>query len=106
MNFAGVALLYVFLRLFTYLLAQQLGLKGFVTGQYGDPPSLFFWSRQAAVYIVSLLAMKLIILAIVGFLSFLSVFAEWLLSWVGAAAQVVLCVSRAAPGDSAHARAA
>ncbi|KZW04468.1 hypothetical protein EXIGLDRAFT_636054 [Exidia glandulosa HHB12029] len=85
----GVALLYAFLRLFTYLLVHKMQLKGFETGQYGDPPSLFYWSRQAAVYIVSLLCMKIIVLLIVSFLPFLSSASEWLLSWLSASLQVI-----------------
>lgn len=86
----GVAILYAFLRLFTYVLARRFGLKGFETGQYGTPPSLFYWSRQAAVYIVALLSMKIIVLTIVALASFLSVAAEWLLSWLSGSLQVVL----------------
>ena len=83
-------MLFVFLKSFTYLLSQQLGLKGFESGKYGDPPSLTFWGRQAAVYVASLLSMKVLVLLLVGAAPFLSVGAEWLLSWLGENVQIIL----------------
>ncbi|EJD48536.1 hypothetical protein AURDEDRAFT_112966 [Auricularia subglabra TFB-10046 SS5] len=86
----GVGVLYLFLKLFTYILDQKLQMKGFESGQYGDPPSLFFWSRQAAVYVVSLLCMKLFVLAIVGLAPFFTTAVEWLLAWAGPSLQVII----------------
>ncbi|KAH7105327.1 vacuolar membrane protein-domain-containing protein [Auriculariales sp. MPI-PUGE-AT-0066] len=86
----GVALLFVILKLFTYILSHKLDLKGFESGQYGSPPSLSFWGRQAAVYVVSLLSMKLLVLLLVSIAPFLTSAAEWMLSWLGEDAQVIL----------------
>ena len=89
-----MALLYVNLKFFTWILSHKLNMKGFESGEYGNPPSLFFWSRQAAVYVVALLSMKLIVLAIVGVIPYFSNASEWLLSWLTASLQVILCVTR------------
>ena len=85
-------MLWGILKSFTWFFAHKLDLKGFESGQYGDPPSPSFWGRQAAVYVMSLLTMKLLVLLLVAIAPFLSSSAEWLLGWFGDDTQVVLYV--------------
>jgi len=95
-----VALLYLILRFFAYVLTGKLNLKGFESGQYGTPPSIFFWARQAAVYVLSLTSMKLLVLLLLALFPGIYDVGEWLLSWTwtgeGDALQVILCVSHPA----------
>ena len=90
----GVYAIYITLFFLTWYLADKLQLKGLRSGQYGSPPSLNYWVRQLAVYVVSLTSMKLLVVALVSFLDVLSDIAAWLLSWLGNGdtAQVILCV--------------
>jgi hypothetical protein len=75
---------------------EKLGLKGFESGQYGSPPSVFYWLRQASVYVLSLATMKLTVLFLFVLFPFLFDIGEWLLGWTwtgkGDALQVILCV--------------
>jgi hypothetical protein len=93
-SFLGVALLYLILRSFTYLLTDKLNLKGFESGKYGTPPSLYWWARQAAVYVLSLTTMKLLVVLLLALFPGLFDAAEWVLSWTwtgeGDALQVIL----------------
>jgi cytoskeletal protein RodZ len=77
----GVAIIYALLHLMAYVLTEKLHLQGFESGQYGTPPSLMFWARQAAIYVLALTAMKFAVLGLLILLPFLSRFGEWLLSW-------------------------
>ena len=78
----------------TWLLSNKLGIKGLKTGQYGNPPSITYWVRQAAVYIFSLTAMKLLVVALFAVWPGISSIGDWLLSWTivgdGDSVQVVL----------------
>lgn len=88
----GVALIYAFLHAATWLLDTKLRLKGFRSGDYGGvPPSKLYWARQAAVYVSSLLLMKLAVVALFAVWPGLFQFGDWLLSWTSgsAALQVV-----------------
>ena len=90
---AGVGAIYLALHLLTWLFTAQLQFKGFQSGQYGTPPSLNYWARQAAVYVVSLTSMKLIVVLLLAWHKLLD-FGVWLLSWLGNGdtVQVVLYV--------------
>jgi len=91
---AGVGVIYVALHLFTWLFADKFQLKGFQSGQYGSPPSLSYWGRQATVYVVSLTSMKLLVVLLLATWRRLFDIGAWLLSWLGNGdtAQVVLYV--------------
>lgn len=92
----GVGLIYIVLPCSTWLLSKKLGIKGLKSGQYGNPPSLTYWGRQAAVYIFALTAMKLLVLALFAFWPGISAMGDWLLGWTtlfdGESVQVVLYV--------------
>jgi hypothetical protein len=90
----GVGVIYLNLHLLTWLFITKLHFKGFQSGQYGSPPSLSFWARQAAVYVVSLTSMKILVVVLLAFCKQLLDIGAWLLSWLGTSdtAQVVLCV--------------
>jgi hypothetical protein len=78
---AGVALIYIILRFITYILADRAHLKGFESGQYGNPPSFAFWLRQAAVYVLSLTSMKLLVVGLFALYPGIFKIGDWLLSW-------------------------
>src|ERR1700689_3636147 len=77
----GIALIYVILRALTYILADRAHLKGFESGQYGNPPSFKFWLRQAAVYVLSLTSMKLLVVGLFALYPGIFKIGDWLLSW-------------------------
>ncbi|KAF8461828.1 vacuolar membrane protein-domain-containing protein [Russula ochroleuca] len=78
----GVGAIYLALHLLTWLFTVKLQLKGFQSGQYGTPPSLNYWGRQAVVYVVSLTSMKLLVVLLLSWHRLLD-FGAWLLSWLG-----------------------
>lgn len=92
----GVGLIYLFLRLSTYALTVKLHLKGFESGEYGNPPSVAYWVRQAAIYVAALTTMKFLVLGLLILFPGIFKLGEWLLSWTwtgdGDSLQVVLCV--------------
>ena len=92
----GVYAIYITLYFLTWFLNEKLKLKGLRSGQYGSPPSINYWIRQLAVYVVSLTSMKMLVVAVVSFWEVLSDIAAWLLSWLGNGdtAQVILYVLR------------
>ncbi|KXN92354.1 hypothetical protein AN958_08585 [Leucoagaricus sp. SymC.cos] len=89
----GVTLIYVILRLLTYLAREKLGLKGFESGVYGSPPSIKYWARQAAIYVLTLTTMKFIVVGLFALWPGIFKIGEWLLSWTytkdGDAVQVI-----------------
>jgi hypothetical protein len=93
---AGVALIYAILHLLTYLAREKLNMKGFESGVYGSPPSIKYWARQAAIYVLALTTMKLLVVGLFVLWSGIFKVGEWLLSWTytqdGDAVQVILCV--------------
>ncbi|KAI0278616.1 vacuolar membrane protein-domain-containing protein [Russula aff. rugulosa BPL654] len=78
----GVGAIYLALHLLTWLFTDKLQFKGFQSGQYGSPPSLNYWARQAAVYVVSLTSMKIFVVILLAWRRLLDIGA-WLLSWLG-----------------------
>jgi hypothetical protein len=87
-------MLYLILYGLTYILTDKLGLKGFESGKYGSPPSIFYWARQAIVYVLSLTTMKLTVFLLFALFPGLFGLGEWLLSWTwtgeGDSLQVIL----------------
>ncbi|KAI6018276.1 vacuolar membrane protein-domain-containing protein, partial [Pisolithus marmoratus] len=77
----GVGLIYLILQATTFLLSKKLHLKGFRSGQYGNPPSFVYWARQAAVYVVALTTMKLLVVALFAIWPGLFELGDWLLDW-------------------------
>ncbi|KAJ7213718.1 vacuolar membrane protein-domain-containing protein [Mycena haematopus] len=77
----GVGLIYVVLRVLTFIVSERFQLKGFESGVYGNPPSVKYWMRQAAIYILALTAMKFMVIGLLALLPGLWTLAAWLLSW-------------------------
>lgn len=90
----GVGILYLFLWGVTKVLTEQFNLRGLQSGQYGDgpKPSVQFWARQAAVYVLCLLLMKVAVVILFAIWPGIFDIGEWLLSWTGKSdwVQVVL----------------
>lgn len=76
----------------TYLFETRLAIRGLVSGDYQDDPPpphtplepWQCWVRQTAVYVLALSLMKLLVLAMLGLLPFLTTFGDWLLGLFGA----------------------
>ncbi|KAG8903114.1 hypothetical protein FRB99_003748 [Tulasnella sp. 403] len=79
----GVGIIWLVLHGLTNFLTNRLQLEGFESGYYGSPPSLVFWARQASVYIVAVVSMKLAVLALLTGLPALLDIGDWILSWTG-----------------------
>ncbi|EKM79919.1 hypothetical protein AGABI1DRAFT_72625 [Agaricus bisporus var. burnettii JB137-S8] len=77
----GVALIYLILHFFTHIFSQRFGLQGFESGIYGTPPSVNYWARQAAIYVLSLTTMKLMVVALLALFPGIFKIGEWILSW-------------------------
>ncbi|KIK94851.1 hypothetical protein PAXRUDRAFT_827589 [Paxillus rubicundulus Ve08.2h10] len=77
----GIGLIYLVLQSATWVLSKKLSIKGLNTGQYGNPPSVKYWARQAAVYVFALTAMKLLVVALFAMWPGISTVGDWLLSW-------------------------
>ncbi|KAJ7831892.1 vacuolar membrane protein-domain-containing protein [Mycena leptocephala] len=77
----GVGLIFVILRVLTFILTEKFHLKGFESGIYGTPPSLKFWMRQAAIYLVALTTMKFMVIGLLALFPGLFAVGGWLLSW-------------------------
>ncbi|KAJ6539740.1 vacuolar membrane protein-domain-containing protein [Mycena capillaripes] len=77
----GVGLIYVVLRVLTFIMTERFHLKGFESGVYGTPPSFKYWMRQATIYILALTAMKFMVIGLLALIPGLFTLAAWLLSW-------------------------
>jgi hypothetical protein len=73
----------VVLHVLTSTLSNRLHLKGFESGEYGDPPSFRFWIQQAVVYVLSITTMKLVVVALFALWPGIFHIGQWLLSWTG-----------------------
>jgi len=80
-GFLGVGYIYLVLHFTDKLLTGRLKLKGFKSGQYGDPPSLKYWAKQASVYVFTILTMKLLVVGLFAAWPGIFDIAEYLLSW-------------------------
>ncbi|KAI9243380.1 vacuolar membrane protein-domain-containing protein [Sporodiniella umbellata] len=79
----GVGILWLILTGFKYAIAK-LKWTGFQSGVYGDPPlteQIQKWAKQLSVYIVSLMLMKVIVVALFHLCPWLSDVGDWVLSW-------------------------
>ncbi|PIL37463.1 hypothetical protein GSI_01157 [Ganoderma sinense ZZ0214-1] len=87
----GVGIIYLILQVVTHILTERLQWKGFESGVYGNPPSISYWFRQAAVYVFALTTMKLVVIALFAALPIIFDLGEWLLAFLGSsnAAQVI-----------------
>ncbi|KAI0340748.1 hypothetical protein BDW22DRAFT_1359556 [Trametopsis cervina] len=87
----GVAIIYFTLHTLTFFFKEKCGFQGFETGKYGTPPSLSYWARQLAVYLIALTTMKLLVLALFAATPGIFKAGEWLLGFLGTsdAAQVI-----------------
>ena len=88
----GVGVIYLLIHVSTHVLTERLNLKGFRTGQYGDPPLFSYWARQAVVYVLSLTTMKLLVVGLFAVWPGIVRIGTWLLSWTGGgdAVQVIV----------------
>ncbi|KAF8076750.1 vacuolar membrane protein-domain-containing protein [Lyophyllum atratum] len=77
----GVAFLYVIHHVLTHIFSEKLQLKGFESGVYGTPPSVKYWARQAALYVLALTTMKLLVITLLVVFPGIFSIGEWLLSW-------------------------
>ncbi|KAJ7098763.1 vacuolar membrane protein-domain-containing protein [Mycena belliarum] len=77
----GVGLIYVVLRVLTYVMSERFHLKGFESGIYGTPPSIKYWLRQAAIYVLALTTMKFMVIGLLALLPGIFTLGAWLLSW-------------------------
>ena len=91
-RFVGVAIIYFILHISTFFLTEKCHLKGFESGEYGSPPSLSYWARQAAVYVFALTTMKALVIGLFALWPGIFKLGEWLLGFLGPsnAAQVIL----------------
>lgn len=80
-NDTGVAIIYLVLRILTYTTIEKFQWNGFQSGVYGTPPSISYWARQTALYIVALGSMKFIVVLLLALFPGLDKIAAWLLSW-------------------------
>ncbi|KAM3578461.1 hypothetical protein VKS41_009052 [Umbelopsis sp. WA50703] len=79
----GVGILWAILIGFKRL-AHRLQLQGVDSGVYGNPPlmnQLIKWGKQLVIYIISLVLMKLVVVAIFAICPFLFTFGQWVLEW-------------------------
>ena len=90
----GIGLIYVVLHATTRLFTDKFQLKGFESGVYGNPPSIKYWARQAALYVFALSAMKSVVVTFLVIFPGIYLAGEWLLGWTwtgdGDELQVVL----------------
>jgi len=87
----GVAIIYLILHLLAHFFTETCHLKGFESGKYGTPPSIYYWLRQAAVYVTALTTMKLLVVALFVLWPGIFKMGEWLLGFLGSSdtAQVI-----------------
>lgn len=90
----GVGIIYAVHHLLTYLFTSVLQCKGCHSGQYGKPPRISYWLRQAAIYVVALTTMKMLVVLLFTVWPSLIEAGQWLLSWTGGrdAIQIILYV--------------
>lgn len=96
LSLAGVGIIWTVLHGVAYVFSNKLHLTGFESGSYGSPPAFTYWLKQASVYIVAVLAMKLAVGALLTLVPQLFIVGEWLLSWTNGdeRLQIVLYVAR------------
>lgn len=76
----GVAILWYILRMLDSV-CILLGVEGLRSGDYGNPPRVSWWLKQACVYTIGLLLMKLTVLLILRVIPQLGGIGSFLLRW-------------------------
>ncbi|PWN35390.1 uncharacterized protein FA14DRAFT_115574, partial [Meira miltonrushii] len=92
----GVLFIYYCMKFLTHYFTDVLGWPGFVSGQYSSTPSVIgrrrragprrimtFFFRQLAMYLLSLLLMKIMVLILFGIFPFLFDIGRWVLNLFG-----------------------
>ncbi|KAI0164967.1 vacuolar membrane protein-domain-containing protein, partial [Xylariaceae sp. FL1272] len=80
----GIPILIVLLRILTGLVSYTpLGKpsESIQSGNYGDPPSAWWWLKQSVIYFCGLFGMKLCVLVIFLILPWISRVGDWALKW-------------------------
>ncbi|KAI8914174.1 vacuolar membrane protein-domain-containing protein [Gorgonomyces haynaldii] len=74
----GVGILYLFL-MWIHGLCSYVGVTEIEMGVYGEPPKLYAWFKQLLIFLLAWVFVKLIVVLSIHNISFLIVFAEWIL---------------------------
>ncbi|KHN96435.1 FK506-binding protein 2 precursor [Metarhizium album ARSEF 1941] len=80
----GIPILIVLLKIITGLVAlTPLGkpAESIQSGNYGNPPSAWWWLKQSVIYFCGLFGMKVCVLVIFIFMPWISKVGDWALSW-------------------------
>ncbi|OAQ72185.1 vaculolar membrane protein [Pochonia chlamydosporia 170] len=80
----GIPILIVLLKIITGLVAfTPLGkpLESIQSGNYGNPPSSWWWLKQSVIYFCGLFGMKVCVLIIFILMPWISKVGDWALSW-------------------------
>ncbi|KAI0402812.1 vacuolar membrane protein-domain-containing protein [Xylaria palmicola] len=80
----GIPILIVLLRLTTGLIAYTPWGKPYESiqsGNYGNPPNVWWWLKQSVIYFCGLFGMKLCVLLIFLILPWISRVGDWALGW-------------------------
>ncbi|ROW11360.1 hypothetical protein VMCG_01206 [Cytospora schulzeri] len=80
----GIPILIVLLRIFTSLVSYTpLGkpAESIQSGNYGNPPKVWWWLKQSVIYFCGLFGMKICVLVIFLTMPWISRVGDWALSW-------------------------
>ncbi|EFY87784.1 hypothetical protein J3458_002865 [Metarhizium acridum] len=80
----GIPILIVLLKIITGLVAlTPLGkpFESIQSGNYGNPPSSWWWLKQSVIYFCGLFGMKICVLIIFILMPWISKVGDWALSW-------------------------
>lgn len=76
----GVPLLWFCLYM-VHTCAFRLGITGIISGQYGHPPRWLAFFKQASLYLIALIGMKILLYIFAWWTPFVDDFGELLISW-------------------------
>lgn len=80
----GIPILIILLRIFTSLVSYtRLGqpAESIQSGNYGNPPNVWWWLKQSIIYFCGLFGMKICVLIIFLTMPWISRIGDWALSW-------------------------
>ncbi|KAI0140919.1 vacuolar membrane protein-domain-containing protein [Hypoxylon sp. NC0597] len=80
----GIPILIILLRIFTGLVAYTPWGKppeSILSGNYGNPPNVWWWLKQSFIYFCGLFGMKICVLIIFLILPWISRVGDWALRW-------------------------
>ncbi|KUI56572.1 hypothetical protein VP1G_03914 [Cytospora mali] len=80
----GIPILILLLRIFTSLVSYtRLGqpAESIQSGNYGNPPKVWWWLKQSVIYFCGLFGMKICVLIIFLTMPWISRVGDWALSW-------------------------